>query len=418
MTPPTRRSLHDTLEWAVGRTGARLPTPVFRPAKTVTDTATVGEAAVVMGEHAKTSSRALSIVATLACFYTLYFARDVVLPVVMAVLLSFLLRSTVRWLKRRGIGEPIGAALVILGLVFAMTATVVLLAGPAQAWLTRAPDALAKVDAKARALVAPITRWQRTRVAPVVAAPVSSARASRARLATDRAAADSAQQVVDSALVPLAVDPPMLRRAFGGVSGVVLSLTTVIFLAYFLLASGDLFMRKLLRVLPHDALDGGSPVDVSDEVESAVSRYLLTAVLINVGFGIATWAVLLMLGMPNPGLWGGIAAVLNFVPYLGALLTLVVLAAASFAVFDSLGQAMIVPLAFMVLNLIESNVITPLLMGKQFPLNTPALFVGILFWQFMFGVPGAILAVPIMVSIKILCDAIPALRSYGEFLGP
>lgn len=413
MNPPTRRSLHETLEWAVGRTGARLPAPVFRAAPKIDDANAAGEAAAVLGEHAKTSSRALAIVATLACFYTLYFARDVVLPVVMAVLLSFLLRSTVRWLKRRGIREPIGAALVVLGLVCAMTATVVFLAAPAQAWLARAPDALTKVDEKARALVAPLTRWQRQRAPAIVTPVISNARANRAR-----ATVDSAQRIVDSTLVPISVDTPMLRRAFGGVSGVALFLTTVIFLAYFLLASGDLFMRKLLRVLPRDALDGSSPVAVSDEVESAVSRYLLTATLINIGFGIATWAVLLMLGMPNPGLWGGIAAVLNFVPYLGALLTLVVLAAASFAVFDSVSQAMIVPLAFVVLNLIESNVVTPLLMGKQFPLNTPALFVGILFWQFMFGVPGAIMAVPIMVSIKILCDAIPALRPYGEFLGP
>jgi predicted PurR-regulated permease PerM len=121
--------------------------------------------------------------------------------------------------------------------------------------------------------------------------------------------------------------------------------------------------------------------------------------------------------MPNAGLWGTVAALLNIVPYLGAMLTLAILTVAAITVFDTMGQALLIPGAFLILNILESNVITPTLMGRQFPLNTVALFIGIMFWGYLWGIAGAILAVPMMVTLKILCDHIPALRPFGEFLG-
>jgi len=410
MTNRGRWPGRETLDWVKERGALRLPAPVFgpRPQRSA-DQAEQTVLVTTGGEQVKAGARALTILAALAFFYSLYFARQVILPVVMAVLLSFLLRSSVRWLKRRGIAEPYGAALVMLSLVVVLSASLVLLAGPARSWLTRAPTVLADVEAKVRRVIEPLTRWQTLRAN---SQPASATRSKRAPVPVV-----VANPLPDTMLVPN-VGPTILRRAVGGLSAALITFISVIFLAYFLLASGDLFMRKLLKVLPRSAIDGNTPVQVSDDVESAVSRYLLTAVLINAGLGVATWAVLWLLDMPNAGLWGVMAAILNFVPYLGALLTLIVLATASFAVFDTTGQALGVPAAFLVLNLIESNVVTPILMGRHFPLNPAALFIGILFWQFVWGVPGAILAVPMMVTIKILCDAIPSLQPYGEFLGP
>jgi predicted PurR-regulated permease PerM len=208
-----------------------------------------------------------------------------------------------------------------------------------------------------------------------------------------------------------------VRRAFGGVANLLVVAVSIVFLTYFLLASGDLFMRKLMKVLPYSAEQSGVPQRISDEVESAVSAYLRTSVLINIGLGLATWGILQLLGMPNAGLWGAIAGSLNVIPYLGALLTAGVLTVASITVFDSVGQALLVPGAFFMLNVLESNIVTPLLMGKQFPLNPVALFIGVMLWGFVWGIAGAILAVPIMVTLKILCDHIPSLRPFGEFLG-
>jgi predicted PurR-regulated permease PerM len=160
------------------------------------------------------------------------------------------------------------------------------------------------------------------------------------------------------------------------------------------------------------------PREISAEIETSVTRYLRTVTLINIGLGLATWGVLAALKMPNAGLWGMVAGVLNIVPYLGAVATAGILALAAIVSFDSLGRALLMPGAFLLLNMIEANVVTPALMGKQFPLNPVAVFVGLLFWGFVWGIPGAILAVPMMVTIKIVCDRVPSLRALGELLGP
>ena len=124
-----------------------------------------------------------------------------------------------------------------------------------------------------------------------------------------------------------------------------------------------------------------------------------------------------LLGMPNPVLWGVVAMVLNFVPYVGAVANVVLLALAALMTFEDTGRAMLVPGAFLVLNLIESNLVTPAIYGNRMRLNTVALFIGLVFWWYIWGVPGAILAVPMMAAFKIACDHIESLSPIGEFLG-
>ncbi|MGQ0647493.1 MAG: AI-2E family transporter [Gemmatimonadaceae bacterium] len=346
------------------------------------------------------TAAALALLAGLAFFYTLWIARSVVLPIVIAILLSFLLRPAVRWLRRRHIREPLGAAIVVFGGVILAVTLMALLSGPATSWMQRAPAALTDVERKLRTVAAPVLRWEATaaRVEQIASGTPATARTTTASATTS------------------APRTGLLRRLFGGFANLFVMSLSVVFLTYFLLASGDLFMRKLMKVLPYDA-EQATPQRISDEVEVAVSRYLLTSALINTGLGLATWGTLTALGMPNAGLWGAIAGCLNVIPYLGAMLTAGVLAVAAITVFDSLGQAMLIPGAFLLINIIESNVVTPVLMGRQFPLNTVALFIGVMLWGFVWGVPGAILAVPIMVTLKILCDHIPSLRTFGEFLG-
>lgn len=392
------RGMRDTLEWAI-RTGRNsLPRPVFAPVD-----ARVIEGAVeqAVAEETKPqltiAAASLTVISVLALCYTLFVARALVLPVVVAILLSFLLRPAVRALRALHIKEPLGAAVVVLGGVAVMGSLIILLSGPARSWIDRAPAAMGDVERKLRKVTASFGRWEAT------AARVEQIASGSATRSAPPAAAATPRT-------------PFLRRAFGGVASSFPIIVSVIFLTYFLLASGDLFMRKMMRVLPRGT-ERELPKRISEEVETSVSRYLRTAVLINVGLGLATWGVLRLLGMPNAGLWGTIAGLLNIVPYLGAMLTLVILSVAAITVFDSIGQALLVPGAFLLLNILESNVVTPTLMGRQFPLNTVALFIGIMFWGFIWGIAGAILAVPMMVTLKILCDHIPALRPFGEFLG-
>jgi predicted PurR-regulated permease PerM len=395
------RGMRDTLEWAI-RTGRNsLPRPVFVPPEARLDepAPTPTELAATEPKPQLTLAAAgVALLAALALLYTLYVARALILPVVVAILLSFLLRPAVRMLRRARIREPIGAAIVVLGGVAILGTSIMLLSAPARSWAERAPAAMGEVERKLRRVTASFVRWEQT------AAKVEQIASGTTGPATAR--------------TPAAAPPrtPFLRRAFGGVATVFPILVSIIFLTYFLLASGDLFMRKMMRMMPKGT-ERELPRKISEEVETSVSRYLRTAVMINVGLGLATWGVLSLLDMPNAALWGSVAGLLNIVPYLGAMLTLVILAIAAITSFDTIGQALMVPGAFLLLNILESNIITPALMGRQFPLNTPALFIGIMFWGFIWGIAGAILAVPMMVTLKILCDHIPTLRPLGEFLG-
>ncbi len=385
-----------TLAWALRRAGFTLPPPVFQTTRTAEHAAAVQQA---VRESGSVTALATGTVAALGVLYTLFVARAVLLPLVMALLLGFLLRSPVRWLKRRGVGEPVGAAVVVFGALLVVIVSLVLLAPPARAWVERVPQVMSTVERKVKAMSAPF----------------------RALEATAARVSQLGGEVADASrgmpLVGTAAPGGFLRRAFGSAASLFAAGLSVTFLTYFLLASGDLFMRKLLRVLPGPQHSGRDPQHVSDDVEAAVSRYLRTAVLINTALAAATWGLLELLGMPNAALFGALAGLLNFIPYLGAVVTTAVLAVAGLAVFDDPGRSVLVPGSYLLLNLIESYAVTPLLMGRQFPLNAVALFVGVMFWSFVWGVPGAILAVPMMVTLKILCDSIPALHLAADFLG-
>lgn len=389
------RGMHETVEWAIRRTGIHLPDPVFRGAPLLVDPDVVAEEAPAPQRHAAATAGALVVLATLALLYTLHLARAVLLPVVVAILLSFLLRGAVRWLKRHRVNEPLGAAIVVFGSTLLVVGALALLSGPAGDWVDRAPAALGQVERKLRTVMAPIMRWEAT----------------AARVESMASGGDKA---------PVAAVAPrtgFMLQLFGEAADLIVASISVIFLTYFLLASGDLFMRKTMKALPWRAGSSGVPQKISDEVEAAVSAYLRVSMCINIGLGLATWGILAWLGMPNAGLWGTLAGLLNVVPYLGAIATTGILAVAALTVFDSVGHALLVPGAYFLLNMVESNIATPLLLGRQFPLNPVAILVGVMLWGFIWGIPGAILAVPLMVTLKILCDHIPALRTVGDYLG-
>jgi len=163
--------------------------------------------------------------------------------------------------------------------------------------------------------------------------------------------------------------------------------------------------------------DKKKAVTIARETEAQISVYLFTTTLINIGVGVVTGVALALVGMPNPVLWGVLAGVLNFIPYLGAVVNTVILGLASVVTFERTSDALIPPLVFLGLNLIESNLVTPMILGRRMRLNTVALFIGLIFWWYLWGITGAILAVPIMAAFKIMCDHIESLAPVGEFLG-
>jgi predicted PurR-regulated permease PerM len=335
----------------------------------------------------------LVILALLGVLYTLHFAAAFFLPIVLAVLLNLLLSPMVRLLRASlRLPEPLGAGIVIVVLLGVLVFGAYRLTPVASAWIARAPESLATLQQRIQPLRRPVEKVTE--------------------------AAEQVEQATDMDKKTPQVEikgPSLTKQVFGGTTALLSAGMVVIFLTYFLLASGELFLQKLVAVLPQ-LKDKKTAVRIVRETESQVSVYLVATTLINIGVGVATGVALGLLGMPNPVLWGVIAAVLNFVPYVGGLVNTVILALAAFLSFEDTGQALMMPIVFTIINILEGNLITPWILGRRMRLNTVAVFIGLVFWWYLWGIPGAILAVPMMATLKIACDHIGFLAPLGEFL--
>jgi predicted PurR-regulated permease PerM len=341
--------------------------------------------------------RSLSITGlfVLAAFYTLYFARAFFLPIIVAVLLDFLLSPLIRTLKRARVPEPLGAALVILVLLGSAGLAIYGLVDPAKEWVAKVPASMREAENRLRKLRTPVEQVSKT--------------AEQVEQATKVDDGAKAQEVVVKG-------PSLTERLFGTTQTLVASAIEVIILLYFLLAAGDLFLQKLIKVLPQFR-DKKKAVAIARETEASISTYLVTVTMVNLALGIAVSAVMYLLKMPNPVLWGALAALAEFVPYLGSTALIALLTLAGLVTFEQIGHALLIPAAYLGVNLLQSQFLSPLILGRRLTLNPVAIFVGLVFWWWIWGVPGAFVAVPLIATFKIFCDHIEALAPIGEFLG-
>ncbi len=343
---------------------------------------------------AELRSFAITGLFVLAVFYTLHLGREFFLPITLALFLALLLRPVVQWLRRHRIPAPLAPALV-LGVLLAGTVAAAYQAwAPATEWVERAPTDLRKLESRVRRLLRPIAGVTRT-----------------------------AQQVDQIADVtgPGATQSVEIRQAtltetiFGGAKQVAAGALIVLVLSYFFLASGDQFLRKLPRVLPRHHAE--RVLVIVGETESQISRYLLAVTLINLAVGAITAGIMAALGLPTPLLLGLGAAALNYVPYFGPAVMAVLLGMIGLISFDDPVRALIAPVLYLSVHAVETNFATPHLLGRRLPLNPLAIFLGFLFWWWIWGVAGAALAVPILVALKIVADKTESLQGIGEFLG-
>ena len=345
-------------------------------------------------ERMEVRSAAITGLFVLAVLYTLYFARAFLLPIVIAVLLDFLLSPIIRTLKRARIPEPVGAALLILALLGGVGGTAYSLADPARQWMTKAPQSIAKVQSRLRELRRPVEQVTRT--------------AEQVEAATEVAKSGPQEVVLRG--------PRLSERLFGTTQSLLTGALETIILLYFLLAVGDLFLQKLIKVLPQLG-DKKKAVAIARETEASISTYLLTVALVNVGLGVAVTLVMLLIGMPNAVLWGSLAALAEFIPYIGATVMLALLAMAGLITFPDVGHALAVPGSYLAVNLLQANFVSPTVLGRRLTLNPVAILVGLVFWWWIWGVGGAFIAVPLLATFKIFCDHIESLAPIGEFLG-
>jgi predicted PurR-regulated permease PerM len=340
-------------------------------------------------------SVALTGLFVLAAFYTMYFMRAMLLPLVLALLLSYLLVPLVRALAVIKIRPLFGAAIVLVVLIGGIVYSVSLLSEPAAGWIEKAPYSLQQLKQKLLPLKKPIER------------------VAQASGEIDKLTTSDEEQAKPQAVV---VKRSALAEAFFTQGPEFVASAVVMFiLLYFLLAYDGVFLAKIIRVMPR-LEDKKKAVAMMRDVEHHISRYLLTITAINIGLGFAVGVTVHFLGLRNPLMWGVMVALLNYVPYLGALTGIICMTLGAVLSYDSLGYAMLFPASYLTLAVLEGNFITPFVLGRSLTLNPILILVALAFWGWMWGISGMILAVPILATFKIFCDHIEPMSPIAEFM--
>ena len=375
---------------------------------------------------------ALLGIAVAAC---LNWASAVFMPIALAILLSIVLSPLVRGLRRIGIAEPIGAALILLMFLGGTGYGVYRLGSPAAEWLRELPQHLGEAQHRLSGLLKPFQAVQQASqtVANIAdgsqTEPPNGPDAQNGQQNAQNAQQNGQQRgTASNGQAPRSGQagqnrPPTVVQQSGGGTGFALSRTAealvsigaTIVLTFFLLTSGDLFLRKLVTALPRFQ-DKKVAVEIVQQVQQDMSTYLLTITLINVGLGAIIGAILWAFGLPTPALWGVMVTLFNYVPYLGPITSFSVIALVSLLTFDEGWRMALPPLCFLCITLIEGNIFTPWVLSRRLTLNTVVVFVSILFWGWMWGIPGTFMAVPLLAIFKILCDRIAPLKPAGDFL--
>jgi predicted PurR-regulated permease PerM len=336
----------------------------------------------------------LMAIFTLLIFYTLYFTSAVVLPIIFAIVLNLLLQPSMRWLVRLHLPRVAAAVLMITMLFGGLTVLGLTLSGPASGWIAKAPEGLPYLEKRLAIFKKPVESVQ------------------KASKQVEAIGADPARDVRTVTVK----GPGLTSFLFSGTRTLLAGLLTTITLLFFLLVSGDMFLRRLVEILP-TLSEKKQAVDIAHEIESNISAYLVTISLMNAAVGLATGIATYFCGLADPILWGSVAFLLNYVPIVGPLVGLGILVLAGLLTFDPLWQAVLPAAIYLVIHVVEGQSITPILLARRFILNPVLVIVALVFWYWMWGVAGALLAVPMLATFKIVCDRIRPLMAFGHFLG-
>jgi predicted PurR-regulated permease PerM len=209
--------------------------------------------------------------------------------------------------------------------------------------------------------------------------------------------------------------PTLLTRLFTGTRNFASGFFTTVLFLFFLLVSGDIFLHRLVEILPRFG-NKRQVVEISPQIESDISAYLVTITIMNAAMGIAMALAMWLTGVGDPILWGTMAFLLNYVPILGTALGALIFLLAGLLTIDSLWQALLPTGLYLGFHLIEGETVTPMLLARRFTLNPAVVVISLVFWFWMWGIPGAILSVPMLAITKIICDRVQPLAAFGHFL--
>ena len=329
--------------------------------------------------------RLLASLLTLAIIYSLALAQSFLVPAALAFLTSLMLAPIVRWLERRHIPRALGAGAVVAVLIAGLGAGVNASLDPASEWFAKAPHVLRQLERK----VYPIKKTVED--------------VSKAADQVDRLASVSAAKTIEIK------DVSYRDMLYDNAGGLFTGLAMATLLLYFFLSWGGVALVRIGGLFSAPERRRRF-LELSRILEGEVSKYLSTITLINLCLGVAVAATLYAFGVPNPVMWGCVVAIMNFIPYLGAVATAIALGATAVLHFDGLAQPALVLAAFLTLTIVEGQFVTPLVLSRQLALNPLVVLLSVLFWFWLWGIPGALMAVPILITLKLVGDRIDLLR--------
>jgi len=338
----------------------------------------------------------MTAILALLVLYTLYFARFIFIPVTLALIFNLLLGPLITRMQRLYVPRWISALLILGGIAALVAWGVYSLAGPAQFWLNKAPEAFNSFSHQTESLQQQLQS-------------MNESTKEIKKAATDMIGQASQQEITINQKGLRETVVANLQWTAG-----ILFMTLV--MLYFMLCSRGFLFRRLLILTPGQR-SRRNAVRIVRHLQADISRYLVTVTAINTLLGASAAGVLWLVGMSDPILWGVLVGVLNFAPYAGAAISLAIITMASFATFDSLGQILMAPAGVFALNVLEGNFVTPMVHGKRFQMSALIVFFALFFWGWLWGAAGMLMGVPLLVVIKVTCDHIEELRPLGRALG-
>ena len=336
----------------------------------------------------------LLILVFLALFYTAYFARAILLPTILALLLSLVLQPLVSRLNRLGIPNVMSVVIVFLVLTAVGVGSIRLVWGPAQEWLAETPRSLQEIGQNIRSYAKPLEKLQ------------------QAKESVD----DITSMPGEKTAVPVRIEQPRLANQMANTTGeIATGVSITIILLFFLLATGDRFLEKTLDMASHW---GGKRdlVHIFREVQRQLSTYLGAITLINILLGVIIGVGLWLIGMPNPLLWGVLAALLNYIPFAGLATGTFLVFVAAMGQFHSLGHALLAPAIYLAANGVEANFITPAVLGRSVRLDPVIILVAIFVGGWIWGIGGIFLAVPVLLVARITSEHFEHLKPIAMIL--
>jgi len=356
-------------------------------------------------------STSLAVLALLASVYALHWASAVFIPLLLGLMFSYALSPAVDRLQRWHIPRALGAAVLLIAIVGGLGSMGYSLSDDAGALVETLPDAAQKLRESMRA----------TRGAPE--GPMEKVQKAAAKL--EQAAEES---VTAAPPATKGVTRVQIERArFNvkdylwsgtlGLVGLAGQAMVVFFTTYFLIASGDSFRRKMVKLAGPTFSKKKITIQLLDEITEQIQRYLVVQIFTSVLVGVATWVVFLWIGLERAAVWGVAAAVLNLVPYLGSIVISGGAALVGFLQFGTLGMALMVGGASLVIHTLSGNLLTPWLTSRASRMNPVVIFVGVLAWGWLWGIWGLLLGAPLLMAVKAVCDHVDDLQPIGELLG-